>query len=445
MYIFNYLEPIDDDIKKQIYNERLTYQYVYEIIENIISKENIIIGGSLGINLLLKNERTYEDFIYELYSEKAFINANNISNELDKKNKELNRNDIIMLKTSIPNSKYMLYVNNRVISIIYHLGPGSNELIVPVSVKSFDNKTDVLVLSPEIQLIDIYRNLYSPSEIDNWEKNIIYENKLYLFMTKRIEKGIIGALDIITINDRKKIEIELLNKFIKNNKNVVLIGEHAYKMITKLEINTNIIQIISENNIESDFIEIKNIINHFLKKDIFISYVSRDIKIMQDNRIVRTSIKIGTEQKEIMYIYNVAKYDLIPFNLSLDNNIQIANPFVILRFLLIDFWVIRIIKKTGSIDEKYAHNRLNSIIDKLLLIRSLLQDTGSGKKIDQNIFDSILKNSLYKVFQSDPKNYIGFYEDENIAQKNMIKDLQKKYYDYYPSLYLSKMGSYRLI
>jgi hypothetical protein len=67
-----------------------------------------------------------------------------------------------------------------------------------------------------------------------------------------------------------------------------------------------------------------------------------------------------------MYIYNSAQYDLIPFNLARyeKNKIQVGNPFVLLRFLLIDYWTLRIIKLLNYIDEKFYKHRTNSILRK---------------------------------------------------------------------------------
>lgn len=502
MYSFNYLENIEDAIENKIYVERLRYVSYYETIEKYICQFNqkqenaIMIGGTLGINLLLEKDRTFEDFVYELYTETEFVHANNLTNKLEETNIKLDSPFIISLKTTIPNIKYQIIVDSRMIVNIHKLSKDSYALILPVLVNTFDKRNQLLVVSPEIQLIDIYRTLYSPNNADDWKLTLYDETKLFNHLRKRIQdksdfltivntspasnisadikpfsygekafKSILqkstryfgeGETQIpkITLEDRKKIAIFLLKDLIVNNPNVVLIGEHALKLIINSEITTTVVQIISQNNIEEDFRQISKIVEKALNAKIPIVKLTRELYIMQDFRIRRTTIKIGEyqNQKEIIYIYNSAQYDLIPFN-SMESNekqsLNVGNPFVILRFLLIEFWIVRWIRHLGSIDENFAKVRLDAMLENILKLRSNLAkgDTTQAKKtinINTNYFD----NSAYlelRIFPSDPKSYLGFYDDEIISQKILIKDLNKKYFDYYPSDYLKKNGSYRII
>src|SRR6185437_9024562 len=310
MYSFNYLDKIKKQITEKIYHERMQFNFVYEIVEKYTAehakKNYVIIGGSMGIDLLLKKERSIEDFYYELYAENAFLHANNLSNLIDENNSEM----LTFLKTTIPNIKYQIFVNGRNIITFYKLPQQSYDLITPVLVETFDKKNKVLVISPEIQLIDIYRTLYSPNRADDWENSYYDENKLSQYLQNRITHGKIGAEDKpladtlikVSQDDRKLIELQILKQFVKNNSNVILIGEHALKIIINSEVNTSIIQIISQNSLEEDFAEIEKIIKQTLKRHLPIVKTTKDLHIMQDFRIRRTTIKVGDPevgQKEI--------------------------------------------------------------------------------------------------------------------------------------------------
>jgi len=455
MFSIDYLEYPWEAIEQKIYQERMRYQDIYQVIEQYLSEhKDIIIGGSMGINLLLKKERTIDDFEYELYAENAFAQATQLINILAEKSDD----PTLFLKTTIPNVKYQIFVDLRLIATFIRLSENAINMIEPIKVKSFDQKHNLQVLSPEIQLIDIYRALYSPSQADNWQ-NILYdESKLFKHMSRDITEKV-GSdenqkSDEVTIGDRRLLETQLFKQFIAANENIVLIGEHALKILLGIEISTTVIQIISQNDIEEDFVVIEKITKNVLKRNIPIVKLTRELNIMKDFRIRRTTIKVGDAefgQKEIMYIYNSAYYDLIPFNVmkSSDSFIQIGNPFVLLRFLLIDFWMLRWVKQLGSIDEKFAQQRLNSILQKMMMLRIKLQvsdhDLMSRKKkitIDPQYFDEV---SDYKIFQSQSKEYIGFYDDEIISQKIFIKDLSKRFYDYYPMDYKKKFGQYRIL
>lgn len=463
MYSFDYLDQIRDSIENKIYVERLQYVKIYEIIEEYISKtsENkknaVMIGGTMGVNLLLQKERTYNDFSYELYTENAFVHANNLINKIA----ESNNDYIVFLKTAIPNMKYQIFVDMRIIATFYKLSEGGYDLILPVSVKTFDQKLEVLVVSPEIQLIDIYRTLYSPNRADDWENNLYDESKLFNHLKQRINDKITSGSEIsITLEERKLLELQLLKQFVSNNENVVLIGEHALKIIINTETTIPVVQIISQNDIETDFSEIEKIIKKTFKRNIPVTKFTRDLHIMQDFRIRRTTIKIGDtdNQKDIVYLYNAAQYDLIPYNLVQNGSdkIRLGNPFVLLRFLLIDFWMVRWVKRIGGIDESFAMQRLDSILNKILKLRIQMQShettvKNNGKKIEKTIninpksFDSYenSQRAPFRIFQSLSEDYVGFYDDENISQKLMIKDLTKKYHDYYPDEYKKKFGNYR--
>lgn len=465
MFSFDYLENIWNSIDKKIFQERQRYAQIYEIIDKYISanvedhNSAIMIGGTMGIDLLLKKERGIDDFQYELYSETEFIHANNLTNVIEEANVNIGSPFIVSMKSTIPNIKYQIFVDNRIMVTIYKLPKNSYDLILPVKVNTFNNKHEVLVLSPEIQLIDIYRDLYLPSRADEWENTLYDETKLFLHLKQRIDK----RSDLVqpttggeefSIEDRRKLLKALLKEFVIDNPNVALVGEYACSIILETTINTNVLQVISQNYIEEDFIQISNIITRCLGKEIPICKLIRDLHIMQDFRLRRITIKIGsaeTCQKEIMYIYNSAHYDLIPINNCQykDHKLNLGNPFVILRFLLIEFWIIRWIRQLGSINEQFAHERLNSILNTLVKLRSSMAKAEFIQKrkiinINPELFDSLTHPTL-RIFPSESKDYIGFYDDENISQKIIIKDLNRKFFDYYPYDYMKKNNMYRKI
>jgi hypothetical protein len=475
IFAIDQLTPIWSGMMKNIVQERERYSQIYEVIEtyaasfvgeSISANKKIILGGTMGVNLLLGKQRDIEDYSYEFYTEDSFYHANALTNKIAEvlpiSNVDEKPLKIVVLRSVIPYYKYYIVIDGRTLVVIFDIGSNRNKeqsvssikVIEPVVVKNFSGNLDILVLPPEMQLIDIYRTLCSPNKAGDWEKALRDENQLFNLMLTNIRdtsrKGGDEVIDITSKQGREKIQTVILKDFVQNNIHCALLGEHALFTTDgeQSEIKSFIIQIISDREPEEDFRDVTKILHQKLGPYMPISKYTRNLHIMQDFRLSRTVIKIGDaksgEQKEILYIYNSAKYDLVPFNRFLSDNsfLQIGNPFILLRFLLIDFWIIKWIFASGGIDEKYSKLRQNSIREKILMLRSRLS---TGSKITTINNQYVLHNSNMRVFQDNSTEYLGKYENEEISQKEKAKDISRRYFDYFPQEYFSKNNEYRNI
>jgi len=454
MFAVDQVGLVREKMDQYVYNERLKFDSVYNIIEEYMVEANgsksdkrdtrIIVGGSLGVNLLLERGRTYRDFHYVLYTENSLIHANTLTNAIAKDNASRN-NWIAKLKSTVPDVKYDIYVDNRLMVTIYTLRSDPVKtygLIEPVEVKSFDGKRKLLVLSPETHLLNIYRTLYTPSDSGLWEETLENEQLLYDLLKKRL--SILGSSEL-SPDDRTRVENSLLKDFVGNNNKVILLGEHAIKIIKKDTVmSSNIVNVISSLPEEESFAMIKSVIHKALGREIPVTKQTRSTNIMQDFRLTRTTIKIGSDsnQKEVMYIYNSASYDLIPFNTITNADkvtMQIANPFVLMRFLLIDLWMIRWVREMKKVNEFFAKKRIHNILSMIVGLRCLMaRDTSAIK-------DELFANAdgLLNVFQH--KRYIGIYISENISVRLSQKQSDKRFFDYYPAGYFFKNKTYRIL
>ena len=57
--------------------------------------------------------------------------------------------------------------------------------------KTFNKQKEILVLSPEIQLIDVYKILYSPFRAEDWENYLSDETKLFLYLNQYLKHSCI--------------------------------------------------------------------------------------------------------------------------------------------------------------------------------------------------------------------------------------------------------------
>lgn len=487
MFAVDQVGLIMDKMEAHMYKERLRYHDICELIEEYISNHSsevktsgknsdprIIVGGSMGVNLLLGRERTHRDFQYLLYTENSLIHANDLTNEIAQCITNLPddsniKHIIVKLKSSIPDIKYDIYVDNRPMITIFTLRSDpvkAYNLLEPVEVKSFDGKRKLLVLSPETHLLDVYRILSSPADVGSWEETLIDEEHLFELLKGRL--AILGGSAFedskaITQEERTRVENALLEHYIMDNNNVVLLGEHAFKLIAASDsqysfgnidfsagkfMSSNVLNVISNQTGDELLNNIKKVVQKAMGREIPVTAQTRSTNVMQDFRLTRTTIKIGAEneQKEIMYVYNSAFFDLVPFNTLKQSNgsksIQIANPFVLMRFLLVDLWMIRWVREMGKINEFFAKKRTHNILSLILGLRhAMTEKAGRGLEIADDLFAN--NDSPLNVFQRS--RYIGIYVDEMVTIRMKQQHLDKRFVDYYPQGYFAKNKQYRTI
>lgn len=479
MFTVDQVGLIADKMETHMYQERLRYNVVYDLTEQYISEHRIdnksgkskdtriIVGGPMGVNLLLERERTHRDFQYILYTENSLIHANDLTNKIAECITKLPEDSdikhiVVKLKSSIPDIKYEIYVDNRPMIAFYTLRSDpvkAYNLLEPVEVNSFDKKRKLLALSPETHLLDVYRVLSSPSDVGSWEESLKDEEHLFELLKGRL--SVLGGVDggeEITQNERTRVENALLEHYIMGNEGVILLGEHAFKLIAasdskysfgNIQMSSNVLNIISNQTGDDLLNSIKKVVQKAMGREIPVTAQTRSTNVMQDFRLTRTTIKMGgeNEQKEIMYVYNSAFFDLVPFNTLKQNNggklIQIANPFVLMRFLLIDLWMIRWVREMGKINEFFAKKRTHTILSLILNLRQAMTGSSTSKSlaIADELFDNI--DAALNVFQRS--RYLGIYVDEMVAIRMKQQHMDKRFADYYPQGYFAKNKQYRTI
>jgi hypothetical protein len=462
MFAIDQAGLVSAKMNNHVLNERLRYASIYDLVEDYMVEANtskskqrdtrIMIGGSVGVNLLLERSRTYLDFHYELYTEDSLIHANSLTNAIAK-HLNIQNNWVTKLKTSVPDVKYDIFVDNRLLITIYTLRSDpvkTYDLIEPVEVKSFDGKRKLFALSPEMQLLNVYRTLSTPAESGMWMETLANEELLYTLLKKRLSilgGNILGGRDELTTADRSKVENALLSDFVANNNKVVLLGEHAIRIIKRdTNMSSNVINVITDMPEEESFAMIRSVVHKALGREIPVTKQTRSPNIMQDFRLTRTTIKIGadSQQKEVMYIYNSASFELIPFN-SIANpekkSIQVANPFILMRFLLIDLWMIRWVREMKKVNEFFAKKRIHNILSLIVGLRTMMALSETMPKLKDGVFAN--ENDLLNVFQH--KRYVGTYISEMISVRLKQLHSDKRYFDYFPQGYFFKNKAYRIM
>jgi len=445
-----------------LFSDRNRYNEIYNTIEEFCEKNNLIIGGKIGLYMLLSKEKTTDSqmYNYEIYSENSLRHVNELANILadvqpfrnvsgntgnskNTRNGWVQGDKFVVMKTDIQGIKYSIQYDNRYVATMWAIRKGVTDIIKPVYAKSFLGDRKLYVMPSELYLLDIYKILYTPGSAGDWESTIKDEKILFKHLKGRDD--VLRGKDIIEGSsdgdDKQKILGKLLN-YLCNNKDILIIGDIGFALLTE---NLNSIKNIGIIHILTNF-SFEDLYSFIKKCMPDATYKSYDINIVKDFRLKRMVVKVNN--REMLYAYNSAHYDIIPFSKIVDSSgkryMYVANPFVIMRTMLIEIWMIRQNLVHGTIDEKFAKNKIDNTLSRILDLRKRL---GSSINSREMVTESVIRAEKVglRVFQDKNSEYFGTY----ISEKKYIKDLsaesEKKYYDYLPQKYFQTHHTYRVI
>lgn len=421
-----------ENIANEVIYEKDSKLYVnfFETVEKFISENNLIVSGNTANALLCDLDINYNNF-YEVYSIDPFIHAKELATELFNLDPDgLGRYVYVM--TKIYKKHFIISINFRMaVSII--LFPkinniGSIDIIPFVSKPSiFNEDIKLLCMSPEIQLINIYYSLTNPAFIKSWKTDLQYERILSLQLTS-------------TKRNEAKTHFHpfrgiLLDRFVPNYGRV-LIGSAAINITTNIQIpGMDLLQVITENDFEYEFEEIKK-----LAEDFNVTYKINDLNIIMDSRLKKMTVFINEHNQKIpiITIFNAAKFDLIPFvpinflygkvSKHLNSSIKVGTPFLIMRYKMIDLYLLNIVYKLGSIKIKFMEQMREEILNSYDHI--------------SKYYEKKIKNCDIDKFILPLSNYIGRFEQHDLHIKRVIfqnalksKEEGKFYPNYFPLMH----------
>ena len=459
-------------IKTKIIQDRNLFRELFEDVEKY-SKDNDIIISDIDILITSCCDDTdtvlYKE-IYNLYCSSPYKHSNNLINVMAKrlesnatKDNSVNVSDEskwLVLRTSIPHRLLNITYKGREFVKIHCLYRQKEDnmlksIINPIMCKGFYIDEDICLLPYEIELIDIYRRLYMPNPecVNNWKNLLKLEPLLINETNNRIKNKTFTEIKKGGVNNKKNIDSETIKQILifklLPNSNFVLIGEWAIKLIEwglfggTIRKSLEKVQIISELEIKETFSIIKNHVKTILPSNPFeITYREHELHIPKDLRIKRYTIYIqipcGEEENcpvkqiTLMDIFINATYELVPYISSVrflkkkNTNfpiIKIGNPFVLLRFFMIDLWILRIIFSKGLLIQHIVQKKINNIWISVGKIRN-------PKK---------LGGIINKSFSLE--NYIGKDHNEFIFYKNILKE--QNIPDYIPYKWKKDKKRYR--
>jgi hypothetical protein len=465
---FDIIEVAKTHAKATAIKDRMQYIKFIEAGEKFAADHGLIIGGSAATRLLLGSEPDINDFQYNLFSDSIVTHARELSNTLYALDPQgLGHYTTVLTKII----KYLLtiLVDGRELFILTALttyrGIKTSDVLIPSEcLAQFAKNEDgtplkLLCAGPEIQLISIYNSLCNPLNASKWSELLLNESKLRLIFNQEVKLKIETAINRIEggrQGDPANIHFyKILRDNYANGPGRVFIGPAAIEILTGKKVpGSERLQVITTGQLDGDAQEILDLAQSI---GITISWKIDDPKLPLISHIRRMTIHvIKDEQKEpILDVYNSAAFDLIPYfivsptsqikrQLSATHGKRVANkkhtrsaqqdlgpplslkigtPFVLMRYRLIDLWIIQILMKMGVININYAKIVLNNIV--------------SGYNIAALHYESLLVDDTEAVAIKvlPMTTYIGRLENPELVIKRASKILTKTKFHppaYYP-------------
>lgn len=427
--------------KYKILNFKLDLFKLYDIIYKFCKNNSVIISNR-NINISKYNNVEYKlsdinrDFEFILLSNNPYKIGVKLCNILYNEYSKY-----IIMNSYIKNKEIVISIDNNKIIKIYllflFLPDNSNQLnnIKIEKVNLYyknqynlyhtDNLFELSILSHLLYhpkyFLQYYKDLKN-NDINNdinsdfYVFNSLLKTVLHKSNTIVIKKKI-NKLDEILLN---KLREFLINSIFLENKNIELLLLDSYALDflllnkNKKSINVNlcnfdnILHIITYSKY-IDLIKkiINNYINNLQNKELSLVIKINNIYLLNDFRIKRYNFqiinKITGKKYIIGYIFNSLDFEIIPTILKIQN-IYIPHTFVLIRFLIINLFYMKLFDKSYNLD--HYNNFLNKLnlnyqnliyFDNLNFDKSLIEYIGIY--IDERIEKFKFGNNIYRPWQ----------------------------------------------
>jgi hypothetical protein len=343
-------------------NDRELYRPFLEYIEkfatNIASAtDTALFSGQIATELLNDLPVSRDSYQFEVYTTDPAAYARKLADELYAEFKD--KSPHIPINTLVVDTVTILEttisINTRVLVRALGFGEyrGVNlmDVVSPVVHKARFTDTGIKIMPLDLYLITAYRVLYTP-RVDDWMKYYEHitetENKFLNSLDKHTE--ITGGGNADDFIDMPAAIKSAFNAVKKDN---VFIGDVSVSTI--LDDTTNFknqrLQIITKHEIKDIIRQLEGMNKDKTRTKYRFDYVKYYLNIPSDFRLLKYTIYISNSKNRfpLIDVFNSASYELIPYTKSTD--ILVAHPTVVLRFLLIDMWTLRVISR-GTLNKK---------------------------------------------------------------------------------------------
>jgi len=351
-----FLDSLSNDVSSRIVINRGQYLPATQEVLRYCSSKSLIVSDVP----LLAGDADLTNVQIRIYCDDPVRHARAITDKLYALSKW------VKMSTSVPNEEMTIYYNTIPLVFVHiikkHRNISLKNLIAPVDIGG------VSYMSPEIELIDLYRTLYSLDMEDKWAKSVQYEKKLSDMMSAREKDNTLGGKKCNTCHSAHAVKIDQMRQSIIDDKcldQCVIIGYWAVAIANKQPLPKDKLQVIVD-NVDNAIKCIIDALGNYTQFNV--TTTEQKLHTPKDFRTRRTtvyiqypSIKSGKPMKKpFMDIFNSASFELIPFTRV--NGHMIGNSYVLLRFFMIDLWVVRLIHKLNLIDKHILRKKIHNLV-----------------------------------------------------------------------------------
>jgi hypothetical protein len=411
-------------------NDRMIYSEFFKRAEEFCIDNEVIIGGAVGIDMLIGKSLSKDTFFWELYTDDTFNIAKSLADTLSEVKAPHVDSATIALQTNMRHREFTLMINTRWLFKIYSMdkyrGMKLATIMGPVMRDGYFSSQQVSLIPEEMQLMDIYRTLYTPSKASSWGESIEIESKVYNMIENLATKGIDGGAQF----DRVSSDKIILRRILASGPYIV-VGDYALAAFDK-KTSPNRLQFISSDPIDSLAQNISKALT--LERDSLrrvsvthdkVTYVRYNLNIPSDFQLTKYTIyaNVKGSQVAIADVFNSTEYEMVPFSNVEYNQVKykIGNPWVLLRFQFIDIWILKLIINLGKVkntNDDFLIKRVKSLVNSTSRVRAYAL--------------SMLDTDSTKLFQLD--NYLGDNTSDIVAKKKLIKERGERFATYFPAI-----------
>lgn len=366
-------------------NDRMQYVAFFEETERFCSKNKILLGGAVGIDLIVGNPITKDSFYWELYCADTFNMAKNLAVALAGVNSPHVPAETTSMQTRLRHKEFDIFINARPFIKLISLEVGREKLSVePEMRKALFTGVTLGCMPRELQLIQVYRILYTPAMASAWKGTLRNESKLRIkTVAGQGSEGPDSEFISLVHGDR------------------VLIGGYALRKLGIFPSNARL-QFITSDDISTVIAECKGLV----RKAERVSFTTASIKVPDDFQTAKYIIRAtdGKSERIIAEVYDSSAFEMIPFQEV--EGLKLGSPWVILRFMYINIWSLRVTRANFS---KMA---------------SHLEDC--------NMF----RNQVDVATAFYIEDYVGNYHDPRVEKSKLVKQQTEagfRFRTYYPA------------
>lgn len=395
-----YPEKLKIDAIPYIEVDRKKNSIIYDTILKYAEKNKILISE---ISLLLDKHRYWDEI--NMFTTNAEHSANILTKQLCE-----TFGNCFTLKILNNDTKYNIEYNLKLVCTItsfkVHEKYSLSEFVQPVTKQL--NGINILLVSPLLEIINLYKILYNPLQYENWKSTLKKIQSLEILLNTNISQLLVVTKKQISelytdepINKLKDLREPILKFF--SDSNYLLLQHTIGEVLT----------VISKNTVDHDLNTLTNYLKEFNTLGIVykerIMYLPNEFSmkktmfytISNDGKIIK--------RKNILIIFNNLTYELInyvPLVLH-GNNFNIVDPITELRFLYLEIWEILISQKLEKLKYKQLITKKFKQLEKY---KNLINISEYKKNYCGIYLDAVVQKKLYALTQPQKKYTFYCYE-----------------------------------